>query len=243
MHAVSEYIAARTAELETNPFIVWLSDESIPAEERLSAWLPCAAFFVFGFMDLNAVVLRYSEEEAAGDPLKKAINDHVAEDSNHWAWYLSDLRKLGLDRTMKFSEALRFLWGKETASQRIATYQFCVLASRAEDPRVRYCLLAALESYAHLLFGRVVRVAEIFERESATKLAYLGPVHFEREPGHLANQHDETEEELLHQALDAPTRALGMEIAGKVCDLIDRRWREFHRFAQSGRHKEVRAAV
>lgn len=233
MENVIEYIGKRTAALESNPFIMWLSDESIPARDRLSGWLPCAAFFVFGFMDLNAEVLKYPDEEAAADPRKKAINDHLAEDSNHWPWYLSDLRKLELDRTMKFSEALRFLWGNETKAQRLATYELCKLAGRVDDPVVRYSLLAALEAYAHLLFATLLRVSETFERETAIKLTYLGPVHFEREPGHLTNQHDDTEHVLRARELTETTRALAMDVAGKVGDLIDSRWREFHRFAES----------
>lgn len=243
MEDVIAYIDRRTLELQRHPFLGWLSDESISAQERLSAWLPGAAFFVFGFMDLNGAVLKYPEAEAAADPLKKAINDHVAEDSNHWGWYLSDLRKLGLDRTMKFSEVLRFLWSEENRQQRLATYQFCVLAARAKDPVIRYALLAALEAYAHLLFGTLVGVSAAYEDQTGTKLAYLGPIHFEREPGHLANQHDDTEDVLRQCTLDEERRAIAMEVAGEVCDLIDARWHEFHRHALSSQNQAVGAAV
>lgn len=241
MKNVIEYIGKRTAALESNPFILWLSDERIPARDRLSGWLSCAAFFVLGFMDLNAEVLKYPDGEAAADPRKKAINNHLAENSNHWRWYLSDLQKLELDWTIKFSEALRFLWSNETKAQRLATYELCKLAGRADDPVVRYSLLAALEAYAHLLFATLLRVSETFERQTAIGLAYLGPVHFKREPGHLANQHDDTEDVLRVCELTETTRALAMDVAGKIADLIDSRWREFHRFAESAPQAETKA--
>jgi hypothetical protein len=233
MQQILEYIGRRTAELQSNPFIAFLNDTSVPARERLSAWYPCAAFFVFGFMDLNRAVLRYPEGEAAADPLKKAINEHLTEDSMHWPWYLSDLKTLGLDETMKLSEALRSLWGKENVAQRMAVYRLCMLGARATDPLLRYVLLAALESYAHLLFGTLFNVSEEYRKESGVKLVYLGATHFAMEPGHLANQHDDSEELVRQGQIDESTRAEAMEIAGAVWDVINERWREFDKYVQS----------
>ncbi|HEY3741410.1 MAG TPA: hypothetical protein VGL53_16275 [Bryobacteraceae bacterium] len=231
MQHLLEYIGTRTEGLSSNPFITWLSDTSIPPRERLSAWLPCAAFFVFGFKDLNADGLRYQEDEALVDPLKAAINQHGEEDSMHWPWYLSDLRTLDLDRTMKLSEALKFLWSDETIAQRQAVYRLHALMYQAQEPLLRYSAIAALESYAHLLFAAVTKVSAQLEQESGIRLKYLGPVHLDKEPGHMANQEDETEDLLLKQTLDEATRAKAIEIAGLVCDVIDQRWIEFHKFA------------
>jgi hypothetical protein len=243
MQRLIRYIDARTKELEANPFIGWLSDTSISPKTRLSAWLPSAAFFVFGFKDLNAEALPYPEEEARMDPLKKAINEHGAEDSMHWPWYLSDLKTLGLDREMTLSEALRFLWGKQTIAQRRAVYRLYALCERAQEPIIRYCLIAALESYAHLLFATVTRVSEEFEEETGVRLQYLGAAHFSREPGHMANQHDDTEDLALQQHLDDQQLQLAMEIAGAVGDVIDQRWREFYEVAQSVQSPELAAAA
>jgi hypothetical protein len=233
MQEILRYIEQRTAQLESNPFLAFLKDSSVPAKQRLSDWFPCAAFFVFGFMDLNRAVLRYPEDEAKSDPLKQAINQHLTEDSMHWPWYLSDLKTLGLDESMKLSEALRFLWGKENIEQRMAVYRLCMLGVKAEDPVLRYVLLAALESYAHLLFATLLDVSEEYRRESGVKLVYLGATHFAMEPGHLANQHDDTEDMVRRLHIDERTRAAALEIAGAVCDVIDRRWREFDTFVQS----------
>jgi hypothetical protein len=243
MQRVIRYIDARTKELEAHPFIGWLSNTSIPSTTRLSAWLPCAAFFVFGFKDLNAEALPYPEEEARMDPLKRAINEHGAEDSMHWPWYLSDLRTLGLDREMTLTEALRFLWGQQTVAQRRAVYRLYALCERAQAPIIRYCLIAALESYAHLLFATVTRVSEEFEEETGKRLQYLGATHFGREPGHMANQHDDTEGLVLQQQLDDRQLQLAIEIAGSVCDVIDQRWREFYGVAQSAQCSELAAAA
>lgn len=233
MQQILDYISQRTAELESNPFLTFLKDQSVPPKERLSAWLPCAAFFVFGFMDLNREVLRYPEDEAASDPLKHAINEHLAEDSMHWPWYLSDLKTLGLDESWKLSDALRFLWGKQNVQQRMAVYRLCMLGARAEDPTLRYVLLAALESYAHLLFATLLKVSEEYRQESGVKLVYLGATHFAMEPGHLANQQEGAEELVRQCCLEESTRAQALQIAGAVGDLIHGRWCEFYEFSQA----------
>jgi hypothetical protein len=243
MRNVFNYIEKRTVELESNPFIQWLADTSVPPRERLSTWLPCAAFFVFGFKDLNGEALSYPEEEALLDPLKMAINHHAAEDSKHWPWYLSDMRTLGLDPPARLSDTLKFLWSDQNAAQRRGVYRLYSTAARFPEPILRYAMIAALESYAHLLFGTVTRVSQEFEEQAGIRLKYLGPVHFDREPGHLANQEDDTELLLSQRVLDDRAREQAIEIAGIVCDVIDQRWREFYIFACNSQRCEPAAEL
>jgi hypothetical protein len=233
---IRRYIEGRTDEQRSSPFIAWLSDDSVPARARLTRWLPCAAPWVFGFKDLNGVLLTYPDEEAARDPYKRAINDHVREDATHWMLYLEDLLRLELDAELTFPDVLRFLWGNETRSQRLAVYKLSVLAARAETPLLRYCLIAALESFAHLLFATLQRVAVPYAGQSGLELHYVGAVHAAKEPGHLANQADAVETEMEAEVLDEPTRELGLDIARQVCDLIADRWVELHRCGQSDRY-------
>lgn len=237
MRDVLSYIRRRTTDARRNPLISWISDESVPARERLSAWLPCAVPFVFGFMDLNAIVLRYPDEEAAGDRRKRAINRHLDEDATHWPYFLADLRILGLDEPSDLHDLSRFLWGDDTKMQRVAVYEICRLSVGAEDPVLRYSLLSAMESHAHLLFSRCLDVGEVLRRDTGIELQYFGPRHVDREPGHLANQQDTTEAELEDVSLDRRTRAEAQRIAGAVCDLIEARWREEWRFVEGGRHR------
>jgi hypothetical protein len=235
MREVLRYIEERTVLQRTSPFITWLEDEAVPAEDRLMRWLPCAAPWVFGFMDLNGVLLRYSDEEAGEDPYKRAINDHLEEDSRHWSFYLEDLRRLGLDAPLAFPDLLRFLWGTETRAQRLAVYRLSVLAARAPDPMLRYCFIAAVESSAHLLFTTLQDVSASFDA-TGPDLLYVGSVHAEREPGHLANQADGVELAMQAEVLDGPRRSAGLDIVGQVCDVIDERWVELHRCGQSDRY-------
>ena len=236
MREIRRYIEGRTAQQRGSPFITWLSDDTVPARDRLTRWLPCAAPWVFGFNDLNGVLLAYPEDEAERDPYKRAINAHVQEDAHHWPLYIEDLRLLGLDTPLAFPDVLQFLWGNETRSQRLAVYKLSVLAARAEAPLMRYCLIAALESFAHLLFATLQKVAMPFAQETGPELHYLGTVHADKEPGHLANQTDAVEAQMAAEVLDEATRAQGLDIARQVCDLIEDRWVELHRCGQSDRY-------
>ena len=232
MKEVVRLIDKRAKDQDQNPFIRWLGDERIPPKDRLTKWLLGGGFFISGFRDLNRMILGYPESEAANDKFKKAINSHTEEDSRHWGWYLNDIKKLGLDKQMPFTESLRFLWGKPLETQRWATYRICQLAAKSEDPIVRYCLIKSIEAFGHVIFGKLCAVSKEYENESEIRLEYLGEKHFAQEPGELTNQPDENETErmMMDTELDPETRKLGLEIAGETCDLIERRWIEFYEF-------------
>jgi len=236
MREVLRYIGERTAqEKDNNPLLRWLADDSVPASDRLMRWLPCAAPWVFGFMDLNATLLRYPEDEASQHPYKRAINVHLGEDANHWVFYVQDLNTLQLDAAVSFPDVLRFLWSEETRSQRLAVYRLTALAARGGDPLLRYSLVLALEALAHLVFDTLRRVSEPYVRETGLGLLYIATVHAEREPGHLTRQEDSAEADMQAEVLDPATRREALDIVRQVCDAIAERWTEMYRSGQTDR--------
>lgn len=230
MKEIIRHINSRVDDQKENPFIQWLEDDSIPPKKRLTKWLLGGGFFISGFRDLNSMILGYDEDEAKDDKLKQAINAHTAEDSTHWGWYLNDIKRLGLDEGMTFTESLEFLWGKPIRTQRWATYRICQLAAKSENPILRYCLIESIEAFGHVIFGRLCAVAQQYEKATGVRLEYLGEKHFQKEPGELMNQPDknETERMMRNIELDPETRKLGLEIARETCDLIENRWKEFY---------------
>jgi hypothetical protein len=237
MQEVLRFVEQCTAQQRSNPLIAWLSDESVPDRDRLMRWLPCAAPWVFGFMDLNGTLLRYTAEEAREDPYKRAINTHLDEDANHWVYYIHDLRVLGLDRALPFPDVLEFLWGEETRSQRMATYELTALAASATEPLLRYSLILALEALAHLVFETLRHVSEPFARQTGLELIYIAKEHADREPGHLASQIDSTEADMQAEVLDEDTRRRALDIVARVCDVISDRWTEMFRSGQTDRFR------
>ncbi|MEZ5966397.1 MAG: hypothetical protein R3F56_21355 [Planctomycetota bacterium] len=231
MHTVLAQIEQRAHRAADHPFLRWLTDPNTPARARIASWFAAAAPFVFGFKDLNAEVLPYPADET-DDPLKAAINHHLAEDAMHWPWYLHDLEKLGLDAPMPRSQHLRQLYGDDTVEQRRAVYRLCALAQRAATPALRYCLVMALEAVAHRLFAALLALGTELEHELDCELLYLGPRHFAREPGHLTHQTDEADELFRCLRLDPATCREALAIADAVVDVIEERWHAFLRLAQ-----------
>ncbi|WP_424101878.1 hypothetical protein [Moorena producens] len=234
MKEVLGYIRNRTNQAKQNPFILWLDDDSISARDRLSLWLPHISAFVMGFMDLNKLIFPYPSSEAATDELKRLINHHCLQDGTHWEWYLRDLQKLELNRTMKFSEGLEFIYGDHRKLDRAFIYGIVALAHEAQDPLLRYSLIAPLEFFAHLLFGKTAPIARKFAEETGTQLEYVGDIHSGVEPGGLVNQqHQIIDEDLFTEAvLDEQMRKRGLEMAEYMCDQIELRWKGNLEFAK-----------
>ena len=102
---VIKYIVARRAQLATVPFVAFLEDDNLTPAERLSCAFGIAPV-AMAFRDLNRSVVPRDPPE---DALQELINEHAREDSRHWSWYLSDLRRLGLRQTMPLADAISLL--------------------------------------------------------------------------------------------------------------------------------------
>ena len=229
MKEVLRFVEMRVADGRQHPFIMWLDNDKIPAKDRLTRWLQTAAIFVFGFKDIHSMVLPYPQSEANTDEIKHAINAHAEEDSNHWAWYLSDLKKLDLDQTQTFTESLRYLWSEQTSMQRFATYRLCQLIDRAQDPVIRYCIVKAIEAFGEIIFQTTTRVSKELLNETGIKLDYLGEIHSERESGGLQKDVSQVEKKISAIELDFTKRKQCVELADETCTIIENRWHEFYK--------------
>jgi hypothetical protein len=188
----------------------------VPPAVRLS-FVPRMAHFIMSFADLCTLILH---EEPARDDLAEIVNAHAAEDSDHWRWYLHDLEQLGLDRPQPLSDALRFLWEKETQSARMLTYRLCQL-SLGQSSLQTLVVILALEAMAKLGFEHTARVArELDGRE----LVYFGGRHIETELDHslLGSR---VQEAIAGVQLDEETRRHFCQVVDRIfdafIDLID----------------------
>lgn len=235
MKHVEAAIQAQVESMVANNILFkFLNDESISATERLCRFAPCFAYFVLGFHDLQLLVLKYPAAEAKLDRIKKAINAHCTEDSNHWPWFLTDLKTLGLDKELTFTSAIKYLWSKETKNQRSSCYQFAILADRARDPILRFVYLLSLEINGRALFTKFLEMAERSEIETGKELLYFGRTHFARETGGLHGE-EEIENELLAMQLSPEIKTEAIEIAMKVLEIQDTEWEELGRAAYANK--------
>lgn len=227
MKRIIDYCEERRTKADReHPFIRWLRNENVSVEDRLRSWLPHLSIFAFAFKDLNNLLMQYPVEEAMKDERKRIINEHGHQDGTHWIWYLNDMRKLGLNKTMTYTDTVNFMWDDDRERDRLFFYQVAGLLDEAQDPLLRYCIIAPLEFFAHLLFDETAKLGSRYAEETDIYLEYLGLSHAGVEPGGLINEkHEITDERAFVEAvLDESTYRRGMEIVKFMCDEIEIRW-------------------
>ncbi|MDJ0716131.1 MAG: hypothetical protein QNJ54_18200 [Prochloraceae cyanobacterium] len=163
------------------PLFEFMQDKSIDPRQRL-AFAPCIAPFVMSFGELNKYAFR---EEPTSDPIQEIINKHTYEDDHHWIWLLEDLEKLGIDRALKFTDALRFLWSEETnISRRVAyeLYRYTVQAT----PIQKLVVIEAAETTGNVFLSVSSQVVLELKSTSTTnqEYRYFGGGHLVVDTGH-----------------------------------------------------------
>jgi hypothetical protein len=138
------------------------------------------AHFVFSFMDVNRFVLR---DETDPHPHQELVNIHTEEDAHHWPWYINDLAAMGLDKQMRFSEALRFVWSDATVASRMLTYKFCAIALNA-TPTERLAVVETVETTGNTFLHLAAQISAQVKDASAGQHVYYGPHHAGCETGH-----------------------------------------------------------
>jgi hypothetical protein len=191
---------ARLDTFRRRPLFSFLEDRAVAPEARLG-FASNLAFFTMSFADLCSLVLR---ETPARDRFQEIVNAHADEDSHHWRWYLGDLEKLGQDRTGRFTEALRFLWGKETQASRLLTYRMCRLGF-GQSSLQKLVLITVMEATAGFGLERTARIAREIALRGGPELCYLGAHHVEEERDHELLTRD-VQEALQGASLDEAQR-------------------------------------
>ena len=102
MKEVFEYIKDRSRSFDQKPLFVYLRDDRVDPTRRLE-FVPHVAHFVMTFADLYHFFLT---EDPPSDRYQELINTHLAEEGSHWKWFLWDLTSLGLDPTLRFTDAI-----------------------------------------------------------------------------------------------------------------------------------------
>lgn len=189
MQAVLDHIEARRQAYASLPLFDHLRD---PGDDPAGAltFMRNAAHFVMSFADLNRFCFR---DEIHTGGWQDDVNAHTYEDDHHWPWYLSDLKTLGLDDRLSFTDALQFLWADANRETRLLSYRLWALAENAL-PLERMVIIEAIEATGVVFFGGLVSVSRrVPEGRLARPLIYVADHHFAVEQGHAAGQasHDE----------------------------------------------------
>lgn len=231
MKDVLAYIDNKKQSFSNLPFFSFLQDQNIDPSIRLS-FAPCAAPFIMSFGELNKYVLR---DEPTEDSLQKLINKHTYEDDHHWVWFLGDLRKLGLDQSMRFTDVLRFVWGQETQRTRQLCRKLIECASKA-TPIQKLIVIEVIEATAQVAASHIAPVANELASSTLKTYRYFGEQHLEAESGHTADS-PESEEYILNLKLAGQEIAQAYAVIDEVFDVFSEFMNELLMYAKENQCK------
>lgn len=214
MKQILKHIEKRKQEFSQLPLFEYMRDTSIDPRERL-AWVPCAAPFVMGFRDLNRYDLR---KESTTDVVQELINRHTYEDESHWIWFLEDLEKLGFNQSMKLTQSMKFLWGKETFRIRQVCHQIA-LHTFDKEPIVILAGIEAIEETGNVMFDITAQVVEELQEITKQNYSYFGHKHFSVETGHAIGT-DDIEKLLSQIILTDEQKIQSFNLVEKVFDVF-----------------------
>ncbi|WP_414624885.1 hypothetical protein [Calothrix sp. CCY 0018] len=216
MKEVLAHIEKKKQEFAKLDFFEFLADESIAPMERLG-WAPCAAYFAMMFKDLNTYILR---KEPADSPIQEMINRHSYEDGRHWNWYIKDLKEMGFDESLQFSDALKFLWGEETKKTRELCYKLSSLCLFEQDLLIKLVVIEAIEATGVIALPLLANLGNKLQELTKKRYSYFSSSHAKVETGHIIGglEYDETEKFLNNIELTPEQRQKAIEAIEIVFD-------------------------
>lgn len=229
MKEVLELVEKRKEEFSKLPLFDFLRDTSIDPMQRLS-WVSCVAPFAMGFGDLNKYDLR---KEPTNDPIQAIINKHTYEDDHHWAWFLEDIEKLGLNYSMKFSDAMRFFWGEETKKTRQICHQIALYTFQAE-PVVVLAALEAIEATGNVALSATAQASKELQQITRKNYRYFGSYHLGVETGHTTGT-DNIEQFIASIQLTQEQKDKAIEVVEKVFEVFTASMNEIMTYVEKQR--------
>jgi hypothetical protein len=211
MNEILELIEQRNREFAQLPFFQFLRDKSIDPRQRM-VWVPCLAPLAMSVKDLNACAFR---DETVTNPIQKLINFHSLEDGRHWKWFLTDLERLGLDPSIKFTDTLRFLWSEETQKSRALAYTL-VASTLNADPILKLVVIEAIEATGNVAFTAFSEVGKELEKMNQKHYRYFGVSHLIVETGHIHAGLDDVEEFLESIEMTEELKSQAINLVDKV---------------------------
>ncbi len=232
MKDVLALIEKRKQEFAELPFFKFLQDRSIHPRQRL-AFAPCFAPFAMSFGDLNKYVFR---KEPANSKIQEIINKHTYEDDHHWEWFLEDIEKLQCNPSLKFSDALRFLWSDETKNARLYCQQIAQFCLQA-DPVVVLAVIEAIEAAGNMISPVIANVADELPQIGPQGYRYFGQFHVAVETGHATGT-DKVEKFIESLELTEINRKQAIELVEKVFEYSTSMVGEFMSFVNKHPYDE-----
>jgi hypothetical protein len=214
---IFEYIAQKSSAFTQHPLFVYLRDSSVDPLERLK-FVPSSAHFVMTFADLYHSALIEPEPR---DRFEELANQHLSEEATHWKWFLADLTNLDLDPTMRFTDAVRFIWSERSAKTRSLAYEVCKLSAGLRSVH-KLVLVQSIEATGRVALEAAVPAGREAAARLGRNLVYFGAHHLETERAHTLEE-DSVHRSLEEVVIDDATRA-------ELHALVDKVFKHFEGF-------------
>lgn len=227
MEEVLALIEKKKQEFAKSELFEFMRDKSIDPRQRL-AFAPCIAHFAMSFGELNQSIFR---EEPTNDPLQALVNNHTYEDDHHWLWFLEDLETLDINKSLKFSDALNFLWHDQIKASRLSTYQVFRYAFGA-SPIVKLTVLEVVEASGNVFLSATSSVAEELRAITQKELIYFGRFHLDVETGHTTGTPD-VEQSIKNIQLSIESRQEAFEVVENLFEVFTKQIAELLVYAKT----------
>jgi len=185
MKDILELIQRKGQEFGQLELFELFKNSSITAKDKM-LWVPYFSPFIMGFSELNKSVFR---KEATDDKLQEIINQHTYEDESHWVWFLKDIEILGLDKSVKFTDSLKFLWSEDTKYTRLVCQQIAIQTQNAE-PVIVIIAIQCLEETFKIGLSAISPLIKELEKVTERKFYFFGEIHTEVESNHSNHSKD-----------------------------------------------------
>lgn len=212
MEEVLALLEKKKQEFAQTPFMKFLQDKSIDPRQRL-AWAPAFAPFAMSFKDLNRVILR---KEPATSRLQEMINQHTSEDGRHWIWFIQDLKLMGYDYSINYTDTLKFLWSEETQKVRSLINNLFAMCTFEEDILMKLAVIEAIEATGTVALFEIAEVGKELQQITEQHHPYFGESHYAKETGHIQAEMDDVEDFVKSIKLTEAQREKAFALVEKV---------------------------
>lgn len=193
-------IEKRSELLYQNPLCHWINGEDskhLPPQEILS-FAPSMLYFIMGFKD----ILENLEYANPRDHYEQMVNQHCAEDKDHWRWYLQDLKTLGFSEESwgpDLISKVETLWSDNHKPTRDLVYLCIYLIKKFRSAKASLVIIECLEATFGVFMTSLQR--RFWNSPVYSQLQFFGQTHHHQEANHSIGhwiEDDGPESEKLH---------------------------------------------
>lgn len=227
MQAILELIEQKNQEFAQQPFFQYLADPTVDPHQKL-AFAPVIAPLALEFSELCNRVFK---QEPTTNSLQAMVNQHAEEEHFHWQWLIEDLEKLGIDYSMRFSDALKFLWSEHTRVAR-SMYSRFERYTEGDDPILKLVAIEVAEVTANVFFHATRPVALQLQATTGQELRYFGMCHNQVENTHTLHMPDSMQT-LRNLEVSEETFQRSLEVVERGFEFFNELMHEFLVYAQT----------